>query len=398
MITGIFPVDRLCRLDTPFYYYDMDVLRDTLNVLRDESSDPNWHVHYAIKACATDAVIRTIAQSGLGADCVSGGEVKAAVEAGFPASQIVFAGVAKTDSEIRYALEQGIFCFNVESMEELEVISQIASTMGTVAQVCLRVNPNIDAHTHDKITTGLSENKFGIPMRFLPEAVQRCYSLPAVRFLGLHFHIGSQITDMEPFVQLSRRVNELVEQVEQLTCTPPDGQPVRATVQHINVGGGLGILYEHPNHFPIPNFKAYFATWREHIRLRPDQHLHFELGRAVVAQCGNLITRVLYVKQGENKHFAIVDAGMTDLIRPALYGAFHRVENISHPDNTEQSYDIVGPICESSDVFVEGYRIAAVQRGDLLAMRSAGAYGEIMASQYNLRRLPGHVISDELKD
>ena len=398
MMTGIFPVERLSRLDTPFYYYDMDVLRETLRVLHDEASDPRWHVHYAVKACATDAVMRTIAQSGLGADCVSGGEVKAAVEAGFPASQIVFAGVAKTDSEIRYALEQGIFCFNVESMEELEVISQLASAMGTVAQVCLRVNPNVDAHTHDKITTGLSENKFGIPMRFLPEAVQRCYGLPSVRFLGLHFHIGSQITDPEPFVQLSRRVKELVEQVEQLDCTDADGKPVRATVQHINVGGGLGILYEHPNHFPIPNFKAYFATWREHLRLRPDQHLHFELGRSIVAQCGNLITRVLYVKHGENKQFAIVDAGMTDLIRPALYGAFHRVENISHPDNEEQSYDIVGPICESSDVFVEGYRIAAVQRGDLLAMRSAGAYGEIMASQYNLRRLPGHVISDDLND
>jgi len=398
MMTGIFPVERLSRLDTPFYYYDMDVLRETLRVLHDEASDPRWHVHYAVKACATDAVMRTIAQSGLGADCVSGGEVKAAVEAGFPASQIVFAGVAKSDSEIRYALQQGIFCFNVESMEELEVISQMASTMDTVAQVCLRVNPNVDAHTHDKITTGLSENKFGIPMRFLPEAVQRCYSLPSVRFLGLHFHIGSQITDMTPFVQLSRRVNELVEQVEKLACTDADGQPVRATVQHINVGGGLGILYEHPNHFPIPNFKAYFATWREHLRLRPDQHLHFELGRSIVAQCGNLITRVLYVKHGENKQFAIVDAGMTDLIRPALYGAFHRVENISHPDNEEQSYDIVGPICESSDVFVEGYRIAAVQRGDLLAMRSAGAYGEIMASQYNLRRLPGHVISDDLND
>ena len=398
MMTGSFPVERLSRLDTPFYYYDMDVLRETLRVLHDEASDPRWHVHYAVKACATDAVIRTIANSGLGADCVSGGEVRAAVEAGFPASQIVFAGVAKTDSEIRYALEQGIFCFNVESMEELEVISQLASAMGTVAQVCLRVNPNVDAHTHDKITTGLSDNKFGIPMRFLPEAVQRCYSLPSVRFLGLHFHIGSQITDMTPFVQLSRRVNELVEQVEKLACTDADGQPVRATVQHINVGGGLGILYEHPNHFPIPNFKAYFATWREHLRLRPDQHLHFELGRSIVAQCGNLITKVLYVKHGENKQFAIVDAGMTDLIRPALYGAFHRVENISRPDNEEQSYDIVGPICESSDVFVEGYRIAAVQRGDLLAMRSAGAYGEIMASQYNLRRLPGHVISDDLND
>ena len=396
MMTGSFPVERLNRLETPFYYYDMDVLRQTLDVLCKEAAEPNWHVHYAVKACATDAIIRTIAHCGLGADCVSGSEIKAAIEAGFAPSKIVFAGVAKTDGEIRYALEQGIFCFNVESIEELEVISQLASQMNRTAQVCLRVNPNIDAHTHDKITTGLSENKFGIPMRFLPDAVQRCYSLKSVRFVGLHFHIGSQITDMEPFVHLSRCINELVDQVEQLICTTPDGSTVRPVVQHINVGGGLGILYEHPNHFPIPNFKAYFATWRAHLRLRHDQHLHFELGRAIVAQCGNLITRVLYVKRGENKLFAIVDAGMTDLIRPALYGAFHRVENISRPDNEEQSYDIVGPICESSDVFVEGYRIAAVQRGDLLAMRSAGAYGEIMASQYNLRRLPGHVISDEL--
>ena len=393
MITGTFPLERLNRLDTPFYYYDMSVLHETLRVLRDESAD--IHVHYAVKACATNAILSTIAQAGIGADCVSGGEVKAAIEAGFPADKIVFAGVAKTDSEIHYALEQGIFCFNVESMEELEVISQIAATMGTTARVCLRVNPNIDAHTHDKITTGLSENKFGIPMAFLNDAVALCYRLPAVTFLGLHFHIGSQITDMTPFVHLAERINELVASVEQLTCTDKHGRTVQARVQHINVGGGLGILYEHPNHFPIPDFKAYFATWREHLKLRPDQQLHCELGRSIVAQCGNLITRVLYVKRGENKQFAIVDAGMNDLIRPALYGAFHRVENISHPDNEEQLYDIVGPVCESSDVFVEDYRIAAVQRGDLLVMRSAGAYGETMASQYNLRRLPGHVISEE---
>ena len=385
MITGSFPIDKLARLETPFYYYDMDVLRETLQVLQAESAQPNRHVHYAVKACATDAILRTIAAAGLGADCVSGGEVQAAVEAGFPASKIVFAGVAKTDKEIRYALQQGIFCFNVESMEELEVIDGLASEMGTHARVCLRVNPNIDAHTHDKITTGLNENKFGIPIAFLTDAVQLCLRLPAIEFMGLHFHIGSQITDMDPFVQLAHRIAQLVTEVEQLT-----------PVQHINVGGGLGILYEHPNHFPIPDFKHYFATWREHLPLRPDQHLHFELGRSIVAQCGNLITRVLYVKKGENKQFAIVDAGMTDLIRPALYGAFHRVENITHPDKEEQLYDIVGPICESSDVFVKGYRIAAVQRGDMLAMRSAGAYGEIMASQYNLRRLPGHVISDEL--
>lgn len=386
MIVGSFPIEQLKRFDTPFYYYDMDVLRQTLRALQSEVTDPNWHVHYAVKACATGAILKTISNYGLGADCVSGGEVKAALEAGFPADKIVFAGVAKTDNEILYALQQGILCFNVESVEELKVISQLASQLGTTARVCLRVNPNINAHTHAKITTGLSENKFGIPIRFLPDAVQLCSRLPAIQFLGLHFHIGSQITDMQPFTQLAQCINSLVAQVEK-----------QVHVTHINVGGGLGILYEHPNHFPIPDFNAYFSTWRQTLNLRPDQHLHFELGRSIVAQCGNLITRVLYVKHGENKQFTIVDAGMTDLIRPALYGAFHRVENLTHPDNEEQLYDIVGPICESSDVFVEGYKIAAVQRGDILAMRSAGAYGEIMASQYNLRRLPGHVISDEIK-
>jgi len=396
MITGNFPLKQLSQIETPYYFYDMEVLRQTLRVLHVESDTPNWHVHYAVKACATDAILRTIAQSRIGADCVSGGEVKAAIEAGFEPKNIVFAGVAKTDKEIQFALEQNIFCFNVESMEEMEVISRIAQNLGTTARICLRVNPNIDAHTNAKITTGLDENKFGIPMSQLPQAVQMAYRLPAIQFLGLHFHIGSQITDMKPFEQLALRINQLVEQVEQLTCTNEHGEIMNARIEHINVGGGLGILYEHPNHFPIPNFKAYFDTWRREINLRSEQHLHFELGRSIVAQCGNLMTRVLYIKRGVNKQFAIVDAGMNDLIRPALYGAFHRVENITHPDAEEQLYDIVGPICESSDVFVQGYRIATVQRGDLLAMRSAGAYGEIMASQYNLRRLPGHVISDDL--
>ena len=398
MITGHFPIARFETLETPFYYYDMEVLSDTLRAVNTERSvvkcsNAPFTVHYAIKACSTPEVLQMIAQAGLGADCVSGGEVKAAIEAGFAAEKIVFAGVAKSDKEIRYALEQGIFCFNVESMEELEVISSLASEMGVRARVCLRINPNINAHTHDKITTGLSENKFGIPMRFLNQAVELCYRLPEIDFLGLHFHIGSQITDMEPFIHLAHRINELVAQVEQMTCTDHEGKAVHPVVRHINIGGGLGILYEHPNHFPIPDFKSYFDTWRTHLRLRADQQAHCELGRSIVAQCGNLVTRVLYIKKGENKQFAIVDAGMNDLIRPAMYGAFHRVENISHPDKEEQLYDIVGPVCESSDVFVENYHIAAVQRGDLLVMRSAGAYGETMASQYNLRRLPGHVIS-----
>lgn len=393
MITGSFPVSALEKHETPLYYYDMDILRETIAAAQSaasssssSSSSSSTHIHYAVKACAAPEILQTMAASGLGADCVSGGEVRAAIMAGIPASKIVFAGVAKSDSEIRYALEQDIFCFNVESEQELEVISAIATEMHTIARVCLRINPNVDAHTHAKITTGLKENKFGIQMSEMPRVLRYCTTLPSIEWKGLHFHIGSQITDMSVFTRLSERINELQDQLQTLGYFP----------EIINVGGGLGILYEHPNHFPIPDFEGYFAAFRSALKLREGQQLHCELGRAMVAQCGSLLTRVLYVKQGVEKQFAIVDAGMTDLIRPALYGAFHRVENLSNPEAQEQTYDIVGPICESSDVFVENYAIATVKRGDLLALRSAGAYGEVMASQYNLRRLPGHITSDTL--
>lgn len=387
MITGHFPIAQLASFETPFYYYDMEILRSTLDEVNSRVQVlKNTVVHYAVKACAAPEILRAIAAAGLGADCVSGGEVEAALVAGIPASRIVFAGVAKTDKEIRYALERGIFCFNVESQAEVEVINQLAAEMATVARVCLRINPEVDAHTHAKITTGMAENKFGIRMQDLEEAAIHCQQCEHIQFMGIHCHIGSQITDMQVFATLAERINTLVARV----------QAIGIDVPHINVGGGLGILYEHPNHFPIPDFQAYFDTFAHHLHHIEGQTIHFELGRAIVAQCGNLMTRCLYVKQGTNKRFAIVDAGMTDLIRPALYGAFHRVENISHPDAEEQIYDIVGPICESSDVFVEGYAIAKVQRGDLLVMRSAGAYGEVMASRYNLRRLPGHITSDEL--
>lgn len=384
MITGNFPIHTLSQIETPYYYYDMDILRETIATAKEAAQDA--HIHYAVKACATPAILRQMAQDGLGADCVSGGEVRAAIEAGIPADKVVFAGVAKTDREIRYALEQGIYCFNVESEQELSVIAAIAAEMQTTARICLRINPNVDAHTHAKITTGLNENKFGIQMPDMLRVIAYAESLPAIEWLGLHFHIGSQITDMSVFERLSERINSLQDEVE--------AAGFHARV--INVGGGLGILYEHPNHFPIPDFEGYFAAFRRSLRLSEGQELHCELGRSMVAQCGNLITRVLYVKQGVEKQFAIVDAGMTDLIRPALYGAFHRVENLSNAEAEEQTYDIVGPICESSDVFVENYAISTVRRGDVLALRSAGAYGEVMASQYNLRRLPGHVISDEI--
>lgn len=386
MMTGYFPVEKLLKIDTPFYYYDLDLLRQTLHTIQTHAPENNFRVHYAMKACATPKVVQQIANAQLGADCVSGGEIKAALQAGIPAEKIVFAGVAKADWEIKLALQKDIFCFNVESEEELIVINMLAGEMNKRANVCLRINPEVDAHTHRHITTGLAENKFGIQMADMDHSIDLCTQLKHVNFIGLHFHIGSQITDMQAFIQLCERINQLVKQTENRGID----------IKHINVGGGLGINYEHPNHLCIANFEEYFNIFRQHLHLHPHQIVHFELGRSIVAPCGSLLTRVLYVKKGKEKKFAIVDAGMTDLIRPALYNAFHRIENISNNGPIDEKYDIVGPICESSDVFVKDFDMAVCQRGDMLAIRSAGAYGEIMASQYNLRPLPGHITSDEL--
>ncbi|HAZ57314.1 MAG: diaminopimelate decarboxylase [Bacteroides graminisolvens] len=383
---GIFPIEKFRELQTPFYYYDTKVLRDTLACINKESQRyPNFHVHYAVKANANPKVLTIIRESGMGADCVSGGEVRAAIKAGFPADKVVFAGVGKSDWEINLALDYGIFCFNVESVPELEVINELAAAKGKVAHVAFRINPNVGAHTHANITTGLAENKFGISMQDMDHVIDLALELKNVKFIGLHFHIGSQILDMSDFVALCNRINELQERL----------YARRIIVEHINVGGGLGIDYSHPNRQPIPDFRHYFETYAEHLKLRPSQTLHFELGRAVVGQCGSLITRALYVKQGTNKKFAILDAGMTDLIRPALYQAFHKIENITS-DEAVEAYDVVGPICESSDVFGKAIDLNQVKRGDLLALRSAGAYGEIMASGYNCRELPKGYTSDEL--
>lgn len=383
---GHFPIERFCSMETPFYYYDAALLRDTLRCITNEAGKyENFCVHYAIKANANAKVLGIIAQAGLGADCVSGGEIQAAINAGFPASKIVYAGVGKSDWEINLGLDKGIYCFNVESTAELEVIEELAAAKNTTAQVCLRINPNVGAHTHANITTGLAENKFGIAMEDMVDVIGKAQSMQHIRFIGLHFHIGSQILDMGDFEALCNRINELQDLLDkQHIC-----------VEDINVGGGLGIDYAHPNRVPVPDFTAYFQTYARHLKLRPNQKLHFELGRAVVGQCGSLITRVLYVKQGTHKQFAIVDAGMTDLIRPALYQAYHKIENISN-DEAEECYDVVGPICESSDVFAKAIDLNKCHRGDFIALRSAGAYGEIMASQYNCRKLPKGYISEEL--
>ena len=373
-----FPIADFKELRTPFYFYDLSLLDRTLNEIRRTARETRFRVHYAIKANANQALLRRIRRAGLGVDAVSGGEIAVALEEGFDGRDIVFAGVGKTDDEIRMALEAGIGCFNVESEPELQVINEIARSMGKVAPIAIRVNPNIDAHTHEYITTGLAENKFGINLEMLPAFVDTALELPNIKLKGLHFHIGSQITDFEPFVMLCETINTLVS----------DFESKGVEFETINVGGGLGVDYAEPDRHPIPDFEGYFRTFRNHLRIRPNQTVHFELGRSVVAQCGSLITRVLYVKEGTKKRFAIVDAGMTDLIRPALYSAHHEIQNISEPNGELHHYDVVGPICESSDVFGTDEMLPSIRRGDFLALRSAGAYGEIMASQYNCRQLP----------
>lgn len=381
-----FPINKIHNIKTPFYYYDSGLLRNTLNIIDKEINKyNNYCLHYAIKANSNPKILKIISQYGFGADCVSGGEIQAAIDAGFPVSKIVYAGVGKSDWEINLGLDNDISCFNVESLAELEVINNLASKHNKIANIAFRINPNIGAHTHANITTGLAENKFGIAMDDLEAIIEKAKRLKNISIIGLHFHIGSQILDMSDFKALCNRVNDIQDKLEQLGIV----------LKNINVGGGLGINYEHPDEEPIPNFVEYFSTYAKHLRLRTGQKVHFELGRSVVGQCGTLITRLLYVKEGSFKKFAIVDAGMTDLIRPALYHAYHKIENISSSQETEV-YDVVGPICESSDVFAKSVEINKCHRGDIIAIRSAGAYGEVMASQYNCRELPKGYITEEL--
>ena len=463
MLKGQFPVEKFASLRTPFYYYDLPLLRRTLDKIRECIEPyPQFHVHYAVKANFNGKILQEISRCGFGADCVSGGEIRAALQNGFAPESIVYAGVGKSDEEILLALDAGIARFNVESAAELEVINELALSRGVVAPVSLRVNPDIGAHTHANITTGLAENKFGINYEQLPGVIELADSLPGVEYKGLHFHIGSQILEMDDFVALCNRINVLAEQIlrqrrgrlvpaassaaavgyspSAVGAAGVAGSGVAAGVAgsgavagaaagaagvagsgaaagvagaaasvlgaagvsgsgagvagaaasvlgDINVGGGLGINYYHPNHLDVAEFSQYFETFARHLKLPEGTPVHFELGRSVVAPCGSLISRVLYIKEGTTRRFAIIDASMTELIRPALYKAYHRVENISSYE-PEEVYDVVGPVCESSDVFAKGVSIDKCHRGDFIAIRSAGAYGESMSSQYNCRPLP----------
>ena len=379
-----FPLDKFKQIPTPFYYYDMALLQYTLDEIKRCIAGFPFKVHYAVKANANATILEQIRRAGLGIDCVSGGELAAAISAGFAGNEIAFAGVGKTDKEIAAGIDSDIFCFNVESLPEMEVINEIAASKGKVARIAIRVNPNIDAHTHKYITTGLNENKFGINVPQLDDVVDAALAMQNVELIGLHFHIGSQIRETEPFIMLCEKANELLQHLE--------ARGVKLSI--INVGGGLGINYDDPDGDAIAGFDQYFGIFKQHLKLREGQELHFELGRAVVAQCGSLITRVTYVKTGIAKKFVIVDAGMSDLIRPALYQAHHKIENISATGTPTETYDVVGPICESSDCFGTDETLPITHRGDFIALRSAGAYGEIMASRYNCREFPAAIYSE----
>lgn len=376
------------HIDTPFYYYDTALLKATLDAICAAiASQPNYYVHYAMKANANPKLMQLIREAGLGVDCVSGGEIRRAIAAGFAADSIMYAGVGKSDWEIRLALQLGIFSFNVESLAELEVIQELAEQEQRIARVCLRINPDVEAHTHTHIVTGMAENKFGIAWDDMMMVIEKANQYANISLKGLHFHIGSQITDMQDFKDLCERINAIQDQLNAQGVYP----------EIINVGGGLGVDYYAPSENPIPDFKAYFSVFMDCLQLRDGQSLHFELGRSIVAQCGSLMTRVLYVKQSVDKQFAIVDAGMTELIRPALYGAYHHIENLTSTADKMQKYDVVGPICESSDIFAADFPLPTTQRGDILAIRSAGAYGESMASCYNCRQLPSSYTDKEIE-
>lgn len=382
-----FPIEKFANIETPFYYYDVELLQKTLDKVQKEAGKhKGFHVHYAIKANFNARLLEIIKQAGMGADCVSGGEVRAAINAGIEPGKIVFAGVGKTDKEIAYSLDAGIFCFNIESIPEAEAIERLAAERGVTTHVAIRVNPNVGAHTHSNITTGLAENKFGINYEQLDEVIDIVEKMEHLKLIGLHFHIGSQILVMDDFIALCGRINELQELLFDTRGL---------VLPHINVGGGLGIRYDAPDKYAIPDFELYFATYANNLKLHPGQQVHFELGRSIVAQCGSLITRATYIKHGTCKQFIIIDAGMNDLIRPAMYDAYHRIENLTSK-KADEVYDVVGPICESSDVFCKDRKMPTTERGDILAIRSAGAYGEAMAFGYNCRELPRAILSTEI--
>ena len=378
------PLSTFEKLRTPFYFYDLDLLEEHLEKANNAAKQYGYLIHYAIKANHNSRILNLMKKAGFGADCVSENELLVALNNNFSASKILLAGVGKTDQEIRLAIKNSIAAIHVESIEELEIINEIAKEMKSRVRVALRINPDVNAFTHPSITTGLSENKFGISLRKINELLPLAKELDHIDIIGLHFHIGSQIEDLEVFKSLSLRVNQI------WSFFISNG----FSFNYLNLGGGLGVDYFSPDENVAP-FDAYFKIFHDNLDLGSETEIHFELGRSLVAHSGSLISKVLFVKKGDEKDFLILDAGMTDLMRPALYNSYHQIDNLSSIGE-KHIYDIVGPVCESSDTFAQKRMITKSKRNDLVAIRSAGAYGEVMSSNYNLRPSPKAIYSDEL--
>jgi diaminopimelate decarboxylase len=375
-------IDLAEAVGTPFYCYSTATLERHYRVFSEAFADEKALVCYAMKANSNQSVLRTLAKLGAGADVVSGGELKRALAAGIPPEKILFSGVGKTEAEIRAALAADILCINIESEPELELLSRLAAETGRIARISVRVNPDVDSGSHAKISTGKSENKFGVPLARARAVYARAATLPGIKVTGVDMHIGSQITDLAP---LEAAFNILVEFARSLRADGHD-------ISHIDFGGGLGIPY-HPDTPAPPDPAAYAAVVKRAVR-GFDCTLMFEPGRLIVGNAGILVTRVLYVKHGDAKNFVIVDAAMNDLIRPTLYEAYHDLQpvRLAEPGATKFVADLVGPVCESGDYLAKGRTMAEPKSGDLVALMTAGAYGAVQSGTYNTRALVPEVL------
>nr|WP_321980699.1 diaminopimelate decarboxylase [uncultured Cohaesibacter sp.] len=379
---GVSIPDIAKQVGTPFYVYSTATLERHYKVFSEAFSDVDSMLCYAMKANSNQAVLKVLARLGAGADVVSEGEMRRALAAGIPASKILFSGVGKTRRELTFALEQDILCFNVESEPELEHLSKIAAELGKEARISLRINPDVDAKTHAKIATGKSENKFGIPWKRAREVYQRANSLPGIKVTGIDMHIGSQITHLEPFDSAFERLEDLVKQLRS------DG----IEIDHVDLGGGLGIPYQNTQS-PPPLPRDYAETVKKHVK-DLDCKVYFEPGRLIAGNAGVLVTEVIYRKEGEGKTFVIVDGAMNDLIRPTLYEAWHEAKPVTEPsyDTPVSNVDIVGPVCETGDFLAQDRPLPHMDSGDLVAIMSAGAYGAVQACTYNSRLLVPEVL------
>jgi diaminopimelate decarboxylase len=379
------PLTRIAEaVGTPTYVYSSATLESHYRAFADAFAGQRATVCYAVKANSNQAVIRTLARLGAGADVLSEGEMRRALAAGVPADRIVFSGVGKSGDEIRLALEHGVGQINVESEPELDLISGIAASMKTRAPIALRVNPDVDARTHEKITTGRKENKFGIDILRAPAIYDRAAKVPGIEVVGIAVHIGSQLTDLAPFRDAFGLVAELAEELRRRGHT----------IRRLDLGGGLGVPYRDE----VPPTPAEYAAVVKAATGSLDVEVVLEPGRLIAANAGILLTRVLYVKAGDSRTFVVVDAGMNDLIRPALYDAWHRIVPVAEPPpgTTERPVDVVGPVCETGDIFARDRSLPVLHSGELLVLRSAGAYGAVMSSTYNSRPLvPEVMVKDD---